>query len=258
MASETERPRVVVSVTTSVDGRLTLGGDRRLIEPANADAWQSMLPESAQRLEALRAERLRDRYGHYATLEGSGSLVADAAASPFGPGHESKPDLLADHLPPELVGREGHESWFAVVDGRGRVRWTMKRVGGADLLVLTARAAPAAYLSFLRAEGIPYLVAGEERVDLGAALRRMRERLGVACVVATGGGRLGGALLRAGLVDEVELLVAPAAIGGTGVPSLFDGPELAEGDAPVRLRLMSADAEDDGMLWLRYEVAGQT
>jgi 2,5-diamino-6-(ribosylamino)-4(3H)-pyrimidinone 5'-phosphate reductase len=141
-----------------------------------------------------------------------------------------------------------------VVDSRGRVEWHTKGGGGFDVLVLVARATPPEYLAYLREERISYLVAGEERVELAVALRQMHDRLGVTCVVSTAGGGLNGALLRAGLVDEIQLLVRPAAIGGLGTPTLFDGPELADGDSPTRLRLLFAHAETDGMLWLRYEV----
>ena len=58
----------------------------------------------------------------------------------------------------------------------------------------------------------------------------------------------------AGLVDEIQVLILPAAIGGLGTPTLFDGPELADGESPTRLRLLFAHGETDGMLWLRYEV----
>lgn len=95
---------------------------------------------------------------------------------------------------------------------------------------------------------------GEDRVDLPLALGRMRERLGVTCGVSEAGGGLNGALLRAGLVDEIQLLVLPAVVGGLGTPALFDGSQLLSGERPTSLRLLSRHAEADGMLWLRYEV----
>jgi riboflavin biosynthesis pyrimidine reductase len=106
--------------------------------------------------------------------------------------------------------------------------------------VLVARATPAAYLAYLRRERIAYLVAGEERVDLAEALLRMRDKLGVTCVVSAAGGGLNGALLRAGLVDEIQVLVLPTVIGGRQTPSIFDGPELLVGETPAKLRLLSA------------------
>ena len=56
------------------------------------------------------------------------------------------------------------------------------------------------------------------------------------------------------LVDALDLLVCPAAIGGLDTPSLFDGPPLERGETPTRLRLLSAQAEPDGLLRLRYDV----
>jgi RibD domain-containing protein len=251
------RPRVVVSVSTSVDGKVALRRDRVLMDPQESLTWQSMRPPGADAIDQARSAQLADLYHPQAFLEGSGSLVASTAGPPpalTGAVSESPEVLYSDFLPEEIAGRPGHESWFTVVDSRGRVRWTMKRGNGADLLVLVARATPVAYLAYLRRERIPYLVAGEQRVDLAVALTRMRERLAVTCVVSTAGGGLNGALLRAGLVDEIQLLVLPAAIGGANTPTLFDGPALAGGEHPTRLRLLSTQVEDDGALWLRYEV----
>jgi riboflavin biosynthesis pyrimidine reductase len=130
----------------------------------------------------------------------------------------------------------------------------MKQTGGWDVLVLVSQATPAAYLAHLHRENICYLVAGDERVDLAQALSKMRDKLNVTCVLSTAGGGLNGALLKAGLVDEINLVVLPAAIGGRETPSVFDGSELADGELPTRLRLLSTHVETDGAIWLRYEV----
>jgi riboflavin biosynthesis pyrimidine reductase len=255
--AEVDRPRVVVSVSTSVDGRVALRRDSLLMDEGASAVWQAMCPPSAKSLEDARTAQMESLYHPQAILEGSGSLVHDSAGPLTGlPAELEEPAevLYTDFLPKEVVERPEHEKWFAVVDGRGRVRWSMKSVGGTDVLVLVAHATPVEYLAYLRRERIAYLVAGQDRVDLGAALRRMRERLGVTCVVSTAGGGLNGALLRAGLIDEIQLLIMPAAIGGLGTPALFDGPELADGEAPARLRLLSSRVEGDGLVWLRYEV----
>ncbi|WP_144016663.1 RibD family protein [Beutenbergia cavernae] len=254
---ERDRPYVVVSVTTSVDGRVTFAPDRLLMLEPHSSAWRALGGESADRVQAARAADLEREHPHQATLEGSGSLVPPDAGpvgglDPVPP--EERDALYADHLPEAVVARPGRTKWFTVVDGRGRVRWTMKSVGEFDVLVLASRATPIEYLGYLRREGICYLVAGEERVDLAAALRRMRERLGVTTLVSTAGGGLNGALLRAGLVDELDLVVLPTAIGGAGTPTVFDGPVLPEGATPAALRLRSVRVEDDGVLRLRYLV----
>ena len=59
-------------------------------------------------------------------------------------------------------------------------------------------------------------------------------------------------MLRAGLVDEVSLLVAPVADGRIGMPALFD----LDGDdvTPQRLALEGVERRADDVLWLRYRV----
>lgn len=250
------RPRVVVSATMSVDGRLALGRDRPLISEENGRVWRSVYSPSADHLASARSSQLTELYHPEAVIEGSGTFVP-GTAGPVGDLPEpslSVEVLLTDFLPEEKANRPGHESWFTVVDSRGRVRWEMTGDGGVDLLVLVARSTPPPYLAYLRRERICYLVVGEDRVDLPLALGRMRERLGVTCVVSEAGGGLNGALLRAGLVDEIQLLVLPAVVGGLGTPALFDGSQLLSDERPTSLRLLSSHAEADGMLWLRYEV----
>jgi riboflavin biosynthesis pyrimidine reductase len=143
--------------------------------------------------------------------------------------------------------------WFTVVDGRGRIRWNEKHPGW-DVLVLVCRSTPAGYLSYLQHERICYLVAGQDRVDLAAALASMATRLGVRCVLSTAGGGLNGALLRSGLIDELSLTVVPALVGGLGTPSVLDGAPLAVGEHPTSLRLLSVHTDTGGTVRLRYEV----
>jgi riboflavin biosynthesis pyrimidine reductase len=83
----------------------------------------------------------------------------------------------------------------------------------------------------------------------------VRSRLGVDSLLSTAGGRLNGALLRAGLVDEVNVELLPGIIGGLDTPSLFDSPALGPEEMPIKLDLISAQVHTDGRVWLRYRVA---
>ena len=120
-----------------------------------------------------------------------------------------------------------------------------------------SHATPAPYLAYLRSEDVPYLVAGDGPVDLGRALRTMKDQLGVTCVVSEAGGGLNGALLRAGLVDELHLMLLPSLIGGLGTPATFDGVPLQLGQLPARLRLLDARVTTDGIVSLHYEIDHQ-
>jgi 2,5-diamino-6-(ribosylamino)-4(3H)-pyrimidinone 5'-phosphate reductase len=99
------------------------------------------------------------------------------------------------------------------------------------------------------------LVIGREHVDLALALDRLRRDYGVRRVRVDSGGRLNGALLRAGLVDEVHLLVCPWLPGGSSPRSSFVADDLAPGASGARLERTGVDLFDDGAVLLSYRVA---
>lgn len=241
----------------SVDGRLTIAPGVSLL--AGDERWTAIAADLGDPYAWVRQTHDPD-----VILEGSGSFLAgQGGGGSFPPadradGGEGAGDADDVFLPGSVVSSPGRR-WFAVVDGRGRVDLEYAEPpdpgwAGWHALVLTSGAAPAAHLASLRGRTIPYLVVGGHRVDLARALDELARRLGVRTVVSTGGGRLGGALLRAGLVDEIDLEVLPAAIGGRGTPSLFDAPPLGPGEWPVPLELRSVEEPGGGRLRLRYAV----
>jgi 2,5-diamino-6-(ribosylamino)-4(3H)-pyrimidinone 5'-phosphate reductase len=251
------RPQVVTCSTASLDGRLAVSPEVLLL-------WGDERWPAADESGSLFAW-LRATYQPQATLEGSGSFVrlADEPA-PLPPFAGDAAALYQDFLPEAVVRRPGHRGWFTAVDGRGRVREWIKdgavfgeEFVGWHLLVLVAHQTPAAYLAYLQREQIPYLVAGQERVDLPLALDKLGAKLGVTRLLSTAGGKLNGALLRAGLVDEINVEFLPAIVGGFHTPALFDAPDLKPDEWPVRLTLLSSQVHDDGRVWLRYQVAAE-
>ncbi len=248
-----ERPTIIVSQIASVDGRLSLA--RNVLLLYGDERWQAVAGQDKDAYASIMAAHKPD-----ALLEGSGSLVLDGATPDPLPPYEGDPaPLYQDFLPEAVVHGPVLKKWLTVVDGRGRVRWMYKEFPGEEwkgwhVAVLAAHRTPPEYLAYLRREKIPYLVAGETQVDLVGALNKMAALLGVRRVASTGGGRLNGALLRAGLVDEVDLQFFPALIGGCETPSLFDSPDLGPGEMPARLKLLSAEVRADGRVRLRYQV----
>lgn len=233
--------RLVTFNVASVDGRIA-------VSPATP-SWLDARWKPLDRFETVDALSL---HGARVSLEGSNSFTGrDAQEANFGnPAGTRVP--AGDFLPVNMRAHPGR--WLVVIDSRARVSWTTSERDGTRLAVLLSRKTPAAYRRFLREHDVPYLEAGEDRVDLGWAVRRLGEAFGVDCVVSTAGGVLNGVLLRSGLVDEIDIQFLPVVVGCAGAPAIFEGYDLeALGDLRD-LQLISAETRPDTSVFVRYAV----
>ena len=71
-----------------------------------------------------------------------------------------------------------------------------------------------------------------------------------------GGGGANGAFLRAGLVDEINLVICPAVDGARGAPSVFNSSNSEAGQsAPVAAMMLdSSQVMEGGVVLLRYRI----
>jgi riboflavin biosynthesis pyrimidine reductase len=113
-----------------------------------------------------------------------------------------------------------------------------------------------AYLAGLRKDAVSYIFAGERDLDLGLALEILNRELGIKRLLVEGGGGANGSFLRAGLIDEISLVICPAVDGAKGAPSVFDSSDQDAGaPAPVRsMTLESSQVLEGGAVWLRYRL----
>src|SRR3954454_15979836 len=86
------------------------------------------------------------------------------------------------------------------------------------------------------------------RDELPAGGRRRRAEAGVGSVLCEGGPHILGELLRARLVDELHLVIAPKLAGGADPTTIVSGAVL---EPPPDLRLLSLH-ESGGYVFLRY------
>lgn len=75
--------------------------------------------------------------------------------------------------------------------------------------------------------------------------------------MSSAGGRLGGALLRQQMVDEIDVELLPWAVGGRGTFHLFDAAPLAPGEWPTRLELLGCETFGNRVR-LRYRVVSRS
>ena len=124
--------------------------------------------------------------------------------------------------------------------------------GPARVVIFTTEQTDKTQISRLQERGATVFTLGRHRVDLGEALRCLRE-LGVKRLMVEGGGTLNAELLRLKLVDEVHLYIAPLIFGGDTAPTLVDGTGLAREDA-IHLQLRGLEQFEDGGIVVQYFV----
>lgn len=224
------KPYVIVHMATSIDGR-TLPSRWR---PQRDDATSHY-------------ERLHGELGGDAWLVGrtTGQELAKRGAYP---------SQTAETYPrTPWLPKRGASGYGVVLDARGKIAWGRADVGGDPIVVVLTERVSDAHLAGLRSDGVSYIFAGESELDVPLALETLNRELGVKRLLLEGGGLTNGNLLRAGLVDELSLLVCPFIDGSPGAPSLFEAAHEGELASAVRgIERMSSEALDDGAVWLRY------
>ena len=226
------RPRVICHMMTSVDGRIVAGG------------WP-LSPEARRQYELV-----------HASYDADGWLCGRITMEPFAKGVRSDAEIAREHpggAPREDVRAPGaHDSFAFAVDPSGRLAWASNDIDGDHVVAILSERVSDEYLGFLRARGVSYILAGARDVDLVLALEKIGAQFGVRTLMLEGGGRINGAMLRAELIDEVSVLVAPVADGRFGTAALFD----VDGNdmIPRGLALESVERRADDVVWLRYRV----
>jgi 2,5-diamino-6-(ribosylamino)-4(3H)-pyrimidinone 5'-phosphate reductase len=189
------------------------------------------------------------RWNEDATLVGCDTLLAGVGEVLA----ESEADLAGKGVDPE-----DQRPILVVPDSRGRFRqWHFLRQQPywRDYVALCTRKTPSDYLSYLDERSIHRCIVGDDRVDYAAALAMLNEKFGVDVVRMDSGGTLNGILLRAGLVDEINLLVHPLLVGGASAKSFFESNEGEDPEDPVSLSLKDVEKVGNGLLLLSYGVA---
>lgn len=221
------RPYIVCHMVASIDGRI----DCSMVDKISGDEYYSTL----ESLDCASLVEGKVTTEHYHSL----------------PGHYKAEDST----------KTGKESWHkaAEADGyqicpdtNGTLLWDPAQP--QPLLILLSENAPEEYLGYLRNRNISYVVTGKDRIDLPRAMDILGKEFGVKRLAVLGGGRINGGFLRAGLIDEISLLLAPGVDGRTSQPALFDGFANRSGFLPTKLKLKSVETIADDVLWIKYDV----
>jgi riboflavin biosynthesis pyrimidine reductase len=226
------RPRVICLMACSVDGR-TLPSRWRPKGVAG-DVF----------------ERVHDE------LAGDAWLIGRVTGQEFAK-DKSYPSSSKETFPREAwLARRNAEAYGVVLDPHGKIAWGRSDIGRDPIVVVLTEAVSDAHLAGLRGEGVSYIFAGKSQLDLGLTLDILYRELGVKRLLLEGGGGTNGTFLRAGLVDELNLVLCPAVDGTRGAPSVFDSMDTEPDQrAPVTaMSLESSELLQGGAVLLRYRI----
>lgn len=154
----------------------------------------------------------------------------------------------------------GHTVWHKAMSGvgfdiiadtRGTLCYDAPMNGDKNLLILTSEQVTEDYLEYLRTKGISYLAVGSGRIDLAKAMELLVAHFGVKRLAICGGGHINGSFLRAGLLDEVSMQIAPGIDGRSGMAASFDGGTM---DIEPALLTLKSVERMGGTVWLRYAI----
>ena len=145
-------------------------------------------------------------------------------------------------------GKNGKDGFEIIIDNKGSLRYDSLE----NVLVVTSTKADRNYLDYLKERHLSYIVAGKDKVDLKKACEILSEKFHVEKMAVVGGGHINAGFLKAGLLDEIILMIGAGVDGREKMPSVFDG---LEENAPLtKLKLKNVRSYDSGAVMIDYGV----
>jgi len=226
------KPHVICHMVTSIDGRIL------------SNRWTDPSPAKSGKL----FETTAASFGIGAWLVGT-TTMKEFADGNFKLKAAKETIERVDHVADPKAKR------FAIgADAKGVLRYKRNHVEGDHVVLLVSELVSNDYLAHLRSAGVSYLFCGRDHVNIGTAVRKIGSVLGIRKLLLEGGGTFNGAVLKAGLINEISQVIVPVIDGGTGITGLCDIPGKAPKNQGATLRVINHKKLPGGVHWFRYRV----
>ena len=210
------RPYIICHMVTSIDGKVT--GDF-LSSPACEEACETY-------------------YDINRNLKSNGFICGRVTMeSSFTGGYYPdltkykpvKPDLMRKDF---TLDEEYMSGFYAVAfDTNGKLGWKSNKIidpdgdpgyDGAQIIEVQSENVDERYLGYLEEMEIPYIFAGEDKIDVELALFKLKNIIGIDTLLLEGGSIINGAFQHANVIDELNLVVAPVVADKDDKPLFMD------------------------------------
>lgn len=231
------RPKVICHMLSSVDGRIDVG------------RWT--LPYDTEKSNLVKAYgNIHEKMDVQAIVEGRKTVQQDFVTGEFPYSDYSPAQTFETYIAPHTSQR-----FFVVVDPQGKIFYEQSQIRGNDIIVVLGEQVSDEYISHLKELGISHLFAGSDGRDLNIMLTTLKEEFAIDTLLLQGGGIINGSFLKAGLIDELSLMIYPGVDGLTLSPTLFDFTDDKNGiHKNLSLKLTDCEIIDEAVVWLNYSV----
>lgn len=235
-----ERPYIFCHMMTSLDGHIT----GNFMDTPEADLAGDAFYQLAFGKDAY--------YKHQGRL--SGRVTSDENFTFY-----RKPDLREGEEVPEgdFIINQDKAPYYISIDPKGKLSREENTLDYGDthaqVLEVLSKKASKEYRAFLRRLEIPYIICGKDDLEYEEVLEKLYKFFGIRLLMLGGGGVLNRTFVKAGLCDELSLVLAPVADGDSKKAGLFTAVEGLSDTDPVGFNLEEVKVLDGGGLWIRYK-----
>lgn len=226
MPSKAKLPYVICHMMTSVDGKIL------------SKNWSgTKIGKNPTGL----FEKIHKKFDSQAWMCGRVTMERDFADGLYT--HKGTP--VKD--PTDFIALHGSKSFAIAIDASGKLAWKENNIDGDHLIKVLTTQVSQAYVDYLQRLGISYIFAGGNELDMKLALQKLAANFPIKTLMLEGGGHLNGAMLKAGLVNELSQLILPLA-DGTSATTVFETSSVTE------MKLKKVKELPNGVLWLNYKI----
>ena len=129
-----------------------------------------------------------------------------------------------------ILDIEDLSGFYAVsFDPKGRLGWKSDKIEDEDsgydkaqIIEVLTEQVDKRYLAYLQSKNIPYIFAGQDEIDVELALFKLKSIFGIESLLLEGGSIINGSFIRADVIDELSLVVAPVVSDKNDKPLFTD------------------------------------
>lgn len=226
------RPYIICHILSALDGKIT----GKFMETESA---RSVSGEYARIRMAFHADAWL--YGTVTTKEFTGH-------------RKPKLEPVTEDIPEgDFVAEKNACFYYISVDTKGEIGWesgTFQKAGRPDahVIEILTEETQAAYKAYLRRNGVSYILAGKEKLDCRIAAEKLYQLFGIETMLICGGGTVNWTFLQQGVMDELSLLIVPAADGSAASVTVFEESDFLPPSVPAEFQLKAVQQlEGDGV-----------